>query len=74
MSDYVFSLEECISKLENNAYLLKSGTLSLDDSIKVYTESVDLFEYANTLLKNTQQKIRLYNPENKQLEDFDVQL
>ncbi len=65
------NLEKTIEKLEKNAELLKRGDISIDESVKVYEECLDLFKHASALLDETKQKIQVYDPENDSLEDFE---
>ena len=62
--------EEAMAKLEQNASALKSGNLSIEDSVKVYEESIDYYNFCADFLKNARQKIEIYRPESGKTEEF----
>ena len=64
------NIEELIEKLEKNADRLRSGDISMDESIKVFEESKELYEKANSILKETKQKIEIYDPIKGETEEF----
>lgn len=64
------SLDEALALLEKNTASLQSGGLSLDESIKLYQESKELYAYAASLLEETKQKIEIYRPESGVIENF----
>ena len=53
------SFEETIQKIEAAAAALESGKLSLDESLKVYEESVGLIRSAEKYLENARQRVRI---------------
>ena len=53
------SFEETIQKIEDAAAALESGKLSLDESLKVYEESVGLIRSAEKYLENARQRVRI---------------
>ena len=53
------SFEETIQKIEAAASALESGKLSLDESLKVYEESVGLIRSAEKYLENARQRVRI---------------
>ena len=53
------SFEEAIQKTEAAASALESGKLSLDESLKVYEESVGLIRSAEKYLESARQRVRI---------------
>jgi len=53
------SFEETIQKIESAAAALESGKLSLDESLKVYEESVGLIRSAEKYLESARQRVRI---------------
>lgn len=53
------SFEEAILRLEKIVKLLESGEASLDESIKLYSEGVELVGECNKKLDETERKIKL---------------
>ena len=64
------SFEESLKKLEDAVARLRRGDCSLEESIKVYEQSVEYYELCNKILEDARQKIEIYNPAFKALEDF----
>ncbi len=65
------SIEEALDQLEKAADELKSDKLSIDESVKLFEKSKELYEYASGLLSETKQKIQKYDPEKDEVKDFD---
>ena len=68
--DKKLSIEEALEQLEKAADELKSGKLSIYESLKVYEKSKDLYDYASKMLSETKQKIEVYDPDREEVEDF----
>ncbi len=66
--------EEALKELSECAEKLKSGKLSLDESIDVYNKSIMYYNRCKEILDGVQQKIELYRPESGQTEAFDIQI
>lgn len=49
--------EQAVKRLEEIVEQLNSGSLSLEDSLKLYEEGAKLTELCHTVLKNARQKI-----------------
>ena len=64
------SIEEALGQLEKATEDLKSDELSIDESVKLYEKSKELYEYASKLLAETKQKIQVYDPDKGSVEDF----
>lgn len=64
--DKIKDLEEIISALE-------SGEVSLDDSIKKYTEAMKLVKECDEELKSIEEKVNKIVSENGELKDFEVE-
>ena len=64
--------EDKIKELEEIINVLESGEVSLDDSIKKYTEAMKLVKECESELKNIEDKVNKIVTENGNLEDFEV--
>ena len=64
--------EDKIKELEQIINVLESGEVSLDDSIKKYTEAMKLVKECDSELKNIEDKVNKIVTENGNLEDFEV--
>jgi exodeoxyribonuclease VII small subunit len=64
--------EDALKALSDCAEKLKSGKLSLDESIDVYNKSIMYYNRCKAILDGVQQKIELYRPETGRTEDFDL--
>ena len=62
--------EDKIKELEEIINVLESGEVSLDDSIKKYTEAMKLVKECDSELKNIEDKVNKIVTENGNLEDF----
>lgn len=54
------SFEEALKQLEDVAERLKSGDLTLDESIKSFDRGVKLYEECNDILSAAKQKIEVF--------------
>lgn len=64
--------EDKIKELEEIIEVLENGDISLDDSIKKYTEAMKLVKECDSELKNIETKVNKIITENGNLEDFEV--
>lgn len=64
--------EDKIKELEEIINVLENGEVSLDDSIKKYTEAMKLVKECDGELKNIEDKVNKIVTENGNLEDFEV--
>ncbi len=64
--------EDKIKELEEIIEILESGDVSLDESIKKYTEAMKLVKECDSELKNIETKVNKIVAENGSLEDFEV--
>ncbi|MCD6161475.1 MAG: exodeoxyribonuclease VII small subunit [candidate division Zixibacteria bacterium] len=53
-----FDFEKAMKKLENIIYDLESGNLSLDESIKMFEEGVELSKQCHKKLTETEAKVK----------------
>lgn len=53
--------EDAIGELESIVSRLQSGSVSLDDSLKLYVRGVELAEYCDSRIKEIEQKIAVVN-------------
>ena len=54
--------EDSLKRLEEAAERLRSGELSLDESLEVYNKSITYYNECAEYLKNAQQKIEIFRP------------
>ena len=66
----MLSFEKAIEKLEDITEKLKSGDLSIEESTKLYEDSIKYFDMCNKILEESKQKIEIYRPETNKVEDF----
>ena len=64
--------EDKIKELEEIIEILESGDVSLDESIKKYTEAMKLVKECDSEHKNIETKVNKIVAENGSLEDFEV--
>ena len=64
------TFEEALKKLEESAELLRSGKLTLEESLKVYEECSKYHKICSDILAEAKQKIELYRPETGETESF----
>lgn len=65
--------EDKVKKLENIINELEAGNIDLGDSIKKYTEAVELVKECDTELKNAEQKITKIVSEDGEEKNFEVE-
>ncbi len=53
------SFEEAIVKLEEAVSRLESGSLSLDESIKLFEDAISLVRLCNESLDNAEQRVKI---------------
>lgn len=63
--------EDKIKELEDIVSTLENGDVSLEDSIKKYTEAMGLVKECDEELKNIEGKVNKIVNENGDLEDFE---
>ena len=64
------SFEENLNRLKEIVRLIQSGELSLDDSIEVFKEGIELSKYLEYKLSSVEQKaVKIF--ENDELKDFE---
>ena len=66
------SFEEAMQKLTEAAQQLRSGQLSLEESIEVYDKSILYYNLCSEKLAGIKQKIEMYDPQKGTTEDFDL--
>ena len=64
--------EDKIAELESIIEVLENGEVSLDESIKKYTEAMKLVRECDSELKDIETKVNKIVTENGSLEDFEV--
>lgn len=64
------SFEQALKALEEAAESLRSGRLSLEESVKVYDNSILLYKRCREILDSAKQKIEIYRPQEDKTEDF----
>ena len=65
------SFEEALAKLETCVTKIRSGELSLEESIKAYEESKKYYSICDAVLKEARQKIEIFDPASGETEAFD---
>jgi exodeoxyribonuclease VII small subunit len=63
--------EEALAAMEQRAEDMRSGRLSLEDSVEVYDKSILLYKRCREILDNAKQKIEIYRPQEGTTEDFE---
>ena len=53
------TFESATARLEEIVKLLEKGSVSLDDSLKLYEEGISLVRFCNTALDNAERKIKI---------------
>ena len=72
MSEKDIKFEDALKALQECADKLKSGELSLDESIEVYDKSIMYYNRCKEILEGVRQRIELYDPSTKEREDFEL--
>ena len=67
------TFEQAIKRLEEIVNLLENNETSLDDSVELFQEGVQLSQYCSTKLGNVENKVSKILIDG-QLEDFDVEV
>ena len=65
------TFEEALAELEETAESLRSGRLSLEESVVVYDKSILLYTRCKEILDKAKQKIEIYRPQDGTTEDFE---
>lgn len=65
------SFEEALQKLEEVTDQLRSGDVSLEDSIELFNKSVEYYNICKTAIDNARQKIDVFNPETGEVSSFE---
>lgn len=71
MSDSKLSFEEALELLEENANKLKSGRLSLEESVAAYENCAKYHKLCTEILSEIKQKIEIYRPDTDTVETFE---
>ena len=53
------TFEESVSRLEEIVRTLEGGSVSLDESLKIYKEGIELVRYCNLKLDDVEKKVKL---------------
>ncbi|MBQ4505735.1 MAG: exodeoxyribonuclease VII small subunit [Firmicutes bacterium] len=71
MAEEKMSFEEAVKRLEEGSEALRSGRLSLEESLKTYEDCVRYYGICKDMIENARQKIEIYRPDSGEVEDFD---
>lgn len=71
MNEEKLTFEEAMELLEDNAEQLKSGRLSLEESVKAYENCAKYHMLCMDILSQIKQKIEVYRPETDSVESFE---
>ena len=66
------TFEEAFIKLEEIVKKLENGKTELDESMKLYTEGMELSKYCDEKLSGASERVNKILAENGKLEDFDL--
>ena len=64
--------EENLRRLEECAEKLRSGELTLEESLEVYNNSITYYTFCTEYLKNARQKIEICRPESGAVEELET--
>ncbi|MBR5641010.1 MAG: exodeoxyribonuclease VII small subunit [Firmicutes bacterium] len=65
------TFEQALETLEKTADSLRSGRLSLEESVEVYDNSILLYNRCRGILDKAKQKIEIYRPQDGKTEEFE---
>jgi len=65
------SFEEAIAGLEEYSDKLRSKDITLEESVDVYTKSIELYNTCCKILEEAKQKVEIVNPETGEVSSFD---
>ena len=65
------TFEEALQALEEKAESLRGGSLSLEESVEVYDNSILLYNHCRQILDKAKQKIEIYRPQDGTTEAFE---
>lgn len=71
MNENKLTFEEAMALLEENAEKLRSGGLSLEESVKAYEKCAEYHKLCMDILADIRQKIEVYRPENDTVGSFE---
>lgn len=71
MSEEKLTFEEAMELLEDNAEKLRSGRLSLEESVRAYENCAKYHKLCMEILSEIKQKIEIYRPETETAEEFE---
>ncbi len=63
--------ETALDMLEKAAAKLRSGECTLEESVKIYQDSVKYYDICREILSSARQKIEIYRPDSGKTEVFD---
>lgn len=69
---FEYSYEEAVKILEDIVYKLENGNVNLDESLKLYEESISLYRYCNEILNNAEMKITQFKKKDDEIEEVEV--
>jgi len=64
--------EEAIARLEEINDLLESGEAPLEESLKLYTEALDIVKFCNKKLSEAEKKIKVISEKDGQVTEIDL--
>ncbi|MBR3210100.1 MAG: exodeoxyribonuclease VII small subunit [Bacilli bacterium] len=67
------SFEDKVKELEDIISVLENGDVSLDESIKKYTDAMKLVKECDDELKNIEEKVNKIVTENGDTKDFEIE-
>jgi len=67
------SFEQAFTKLEEIVKKLENGKVELDESMKLYTEGMELSKFCDDKLNGATKQVNKILAENGKLEDFSIE-
>ena len=64
------SFEKALEGLESSVDTLKNEEITLEEAIKHFEDGIGYYNRCASILKETKQKILLYNKEKEELQEF----
>ena len=64
------NFEEAIARLEEITELLESGNVSLEDSLKLYSESLEISDFCYKKLTEAEKKIKIISEKDNKMTEI----
>ena len=67
-----FSFEQALKRLEEIVETLEAGNISLEESIKIYQEGINLSKLCSGMLEEAEGKVMAIMNRGEQMEEFNI--